>query len=354
MQGPTAFVPVSMLFAMGNAGEAPARAALEPEVAELVVRVEEMFARVMAEGPVGGGTFAQMRVAALAATEEMFEAAGGQLRPLERESEHLIPVAGGEVLARAYTPPGDGPFPALVHFHGGAWVMGSPDWPTFKSYARELCERVGCFVLDVDYRLAPEFQFPVGLEDCYASLEWLADHARELNVDPGRIAVGGDSAGGTLAAAVCLMARDRGGPPIVCQLLEIPAPDHAHLEAYPSAEEFATGYGLDTEGLVAGRAAYFADPADASTPYASPMLAEDLSGLPPAYIVTAEFDPLRDSGEAYGKRLREFGVPTVISRQPGHVHGASILLHPRWEGARRWHDVVVEMLTGALAGGSTA
>jgi len=322
---------------------------LAPEIRELIARIDAMMERVLAVGPVGGGTFDALRAAAGEAIEEMFVAAGGRQIRAHHESDHEIPVAGGEVRARVYTPAGRGPFPALLHFHGGAWIMGSLEWPTFAACAREVAERVPCVVVDVDYRLAPEHQFPVGLEDCYASLLWLAAHATELNVDPARIAVGGDSAGGALAAAVCLLARDRGGPSIVAQVLEVPATDHAHIETYPSAVEFATGYGLDTESLVAGRLAYFAQPEDAVSPYASPMLAEDLAGLPPAHILTAEFDPLRDSGEAYGRRLSEAGVPTVISRQPGHIHGSSFLLHPRWEGARRWRDQLVEATRSALA-----
>lgn len=322
---------------------------LAPEITDLIARIEAMMARVLAVGPMAGGTFGDLRAAALEATAEMFAAAGGVETAAHHEAEHTIPVDGGAVRARAYTPAGPGPFPALLHFHGGAWIMGSFEWPTFATAARDVAERAECVVLDVDYRLAPEHQFPVGLEDCYASLLWLTEHASELNVDPARIAVGGDSAGGALAAAVCLMARDRGGPGIAAQILEVPATDHAHVEVYPSAAEFATGYGLDTESLVAGRLAYFAQPEDALSPYASPMLAEDLSGLPPAVILTAELDPLRDSGEAYGRRLAEAGVPTVISRQAGHIHGSSFLLYPGWEGARRWREELVHAVRGALA-----
>jgi acetyl esterase len=322
---------------------------LAPEITELIARIDTMMERVLAVGPAAGGTFEALRAAALDATAEMFAAAGGVETRAHREAEHLVPVDGGEVRARVYTPAGSGPFPALLHFHGGAWIMGSFAWPTFATAARDLAERVPCVVVDVDYRLAPEHQFPDGLEDCYASLLWLAERAAELNVDPARIAVGGDSAGGALAAAVCLLARERGGPAIAAQILEVPATDHAHVERYRSAIDFATGYGLDTESLVAGRRAYFSDPQDALSPYASPILADDLTGLPPATIFTAEFDPLRDSGEAYGRRLSEAGVPTVVRRQPGHIHGSSFLLYPGWEGARRWRDELVEAARGALA-----
>lgn len=335
---------------MSDIQEVGERAKLAPEVSELIERIDAMMASVMAQGPMGGGTFAQLRAAALAATQEIFDAAGGVESPVHSEVDHAIRVEGGEIAARSYTPAGDGPFPAYLHFHGGAWVMGSIDWPTFRSYAREMCERSGYVVLDVDYRLAPEHQFPVGLEDCYASLVWLAEHAEELNIDRSRLVVGGDSAGGALAASVCLLARDRGGPHIAAQLLEVPVGD-AIVEDYPSATEFGIGYGLDTAGLVAGRALYYATPDDALDPLASPIRAESLAGLPPAYIFTAEFDPLRDNGEAYGAKLRQAGVPTVVSRQSGHIHGASFLLHPKWEGARNWRDEVADALIAVAADG---
>jgi acetyl esterase len=226
--------------------------------------------------------------------------------------------------------------------------MGSINWPTFRSYARELAARDPCVVVAVDYRLAPEFQFPVGLEDCYAALEWLHGHAESLHIDPRRLAIAGDSAGGNLAAAVCLMARDRHGPMPVAQLLEIPAPDHRFQGGFPSWVQFGRGFGLETEGLVAGKAAYFADPGDALNPLASPLLAADLSDLPPAFVITAEFDPLRDIGEAYGRRLQEAGVATVVSRQAGHIHGSHLLLHPHWEGTSVWRSAVVTALQGVL------
>lgn len=194
-----------------------------------------------------------------------------------------------------------------VHIHGGAWILGSIGWPTFRAYAREAAERTPCVVVDVEYRLAPEHQFPTAVEDCYAAWEWVRTHAPELGIDPARIVIGGDSAGGNLAAAVCLVARDRHAPQPAAQLLEVPAPDHrfsqAHSERYPSWREFGVGYGLETEGLIAGTPMYFEDPGDALSPLASPVLAKDLSGLPPTYVFTAEYDPLRDIGEAYTAAL---------------------------------------------------
>jgi acetyl esterase len=315
---------------------------LDPEVRDLLARVDGMMRTAAAAGPAGGGTMEAMRGAFAEAIATLFEAAGGRLADVERVEDHRVPVEGGEITVRLYTPAGSGPLPVLLHFHGGAWTAGSIEWPTFASFAREIAVRTPCVVAAVEYRLAPEVRFPVPAEDCYAALEWLA--AR----DPARIVVGGDSAGANLAAAVCLMARDRGGPEIAAQLLEIGAFDHAHLEDYPSATEFATGFGLTTEALVHGRALYFAEPDDALHPYASPMLADSLSGLPPAHVFTAELDPLRDCGEAYGRRLRDSGVPATISRQAGHIHGSSLLLHPRWDGARAWRDQLIEALRAAF------
>ena len=333
-------------------------AELAPEVADLIERIDTMMAAVAAAGPLGGGTMERMRAGAFHATETIFAAAGGVKRAVDRESVHTIPVEGGEITARSYAPAADGPLPGYLHFHGGAWIMGSIDWPTFESYSREVAERVPCVVLDVDYRLAPEHRFPTGLEDCFAALEWLFAHAGELGIDRERLVIGGDSAGGNLAAAVCVLARDRGGPALAAQLLEVPAPDHrfaeAHADRYPSWRDFGVGFGLETPGLIAGTELYFEDPADALSPLASPILAKDLSDLPPAYILTAEFDPLRDIGETYGRRLAESGVPTVVSRQPGHIHGSSLLLHPGWEGARQWRDEVVRTLQSVLTADAVA
>lgn len=320
-----------------------------PEVRVLLGRIDEMMARVMAVGPAAGGTFDDVRAASLEATRELYEAAGGSEERRTEVTTRTAPSAAGEVPVRVYTPAGEGPFPAAVQIHGGAWTMGTPDWPTFTALCDTLAAEVPCVVVAVDYRLAPEHKFPAGLEDCHAAFAWVAEHAGELGVDPARIALVGDSAGANLAAAVALMARDRGGPSPAALLLEIPAPDHAHIEDYPSAREFGAGWGLETESLVLGRDLYFERPEDAAGAYASPGLAEDLSGLPPTLVMTAEFDPLRDNGEAFGKRLQEAGVPTTVSRGAGHIHGSSLLLWPGWEGAREWRQEAVAFLRDTLA-----
>jgi acetyl esterase len=175
-------------------------------------------------------------------------------------------------------------------------------------------------VVSVAYRLAPEHKFPVQVEDCYAALCWAAEHAGELNVDAGRLTVGGASAGGALAAAVALMTRDRQGPAIRFQLLEIPVTDLTMSQ--PSIAENANGPVLTRAAVAQYIGFYLADEGDATHPYASPLLAPDLTRLPPALITTAEFDPLRDEGEAFARRLTEAGVGARLMRWDGHFHGS--------------------------------
>ncbi len=218
---------------------------------------------------------------------------------------------------RIYTPAGAGPFPALVWFHGGGWVVGSLDISDGTS--RHLCVGADSVVISVDYRLAPEAKFPAAAEDCYAATKWVVDNASSINVDPHRIAVGGDSAGGNLAAVVSLMARDRGGPPLAFQLMVYPVTDREFRT--DSYRQNAEGYLLTRENMVWYWDHYLREASDAVNPYAAPMQANDLKGLPPALVITAEFDPLRDEGEAYAKRLEEAGVRTTCSRYDGMVHG---------------------------------
>ena len=220
---------------------------------------------------------------------------------------------------RIYTPAGAGTFPALVWFHGGGWVVGTLDMADGTS--RHLCVGADCVVISVDYRLAPEAKFPAAAEDCYAATKWVAENASSINVDPYRIAVGGDSAGGNLAAVVSLMVRDRGGPTLAFQLMVYPVTDrNFRTDSY---RQNAEGYLLTREGMVWYWEHYLREPSDAVNPYAAPMQAKDLKGLPPALVITAEFDPLRDEGEAYAKRLEAAGVRTICTRYDGMVHGMS-------------------------------
>ncbi|WP_011301570.1 alpha/beta hydrolase [Cupriavidus necator] len=230
--------------------------------------------------------------------------------------EVTIPGPAGDIRVRIYTPDGEGPFPALVYCHGGGWVVGDLD--TVDVPCRRLATRASCVVVSVDYRLAPEHRFPAATEDAYAAFQWLVSNARAQQVDATRIAVGGDSAGGNLAAAVALMARDRAAPQPCFQVLLYPVTDGT-LDT-PSYRENAEGYLLTRDSMVWFWNHYVGD-ADRTHPYASPLRADHHRGLPPAFVVTAEFDPLRDEGEAYARRLAEAGTPVECKRYDGTIHG---------------------------------
>ena len=234
-----------------------------------------------------------------------------------RVENRTIPGPAGEIPVRIYTPQGSGPFPALVFFHGGGWVICNLD--THDGTCRSLANGAGCVVVSVDYRLAPEHKFPAAPEDCYAATQWVAKNAAELNVDASHIAIGGDSAGGNLTAVVAQMARDQGDPHLVFQLLIYPATNF-RMDT-PSIEENATGYFLTKDDMIWFMNHYLNGEEDKTNPLASPMLASDLSNLPPALIITAQYDPLRDEGELYGQKLKEAGVPVTISRYEGVIHG---------------------------------
>jgi acetyl esterase len=244
-------------------------------------------------------------------------AALGPVEDVAAVSEHRVPVAGGAIAARVYTPAGAGPHPALVFYHGGGWVIGDLD--THDGICRSLANAARCAVVSVDYRLAPEHRYPVAAEDSYAGYRWVLDRAAGLGIDPRRVAVGGDSAGGNLAAVVALMARDRGTASPIFQALIYPVTD-CDLDT-PSYRENATGYVLTREGMRWFFGHYLAREEHGKEPYASPLRAPSLAGLPPALVQTAECDPLRDEGEAYAARLRDAGVPVTVTRYPGIFHG---------------------------------
>jgi acetyl esterase len=236
--------------------------------------------------------------------------------PLARVEDRRIPGPAGEIPVRIYTPEGEAPLPVLAFLHGGGWVIGSLE--SHDALCRALARAVPAIVVAVDYRLAPENPFPAGLDDGYAALTWIADNAASLGGDPARIAIGGDSAGGNLGAAIALLARDRGGPKLVHQLLIYPA---TNLEADTvSMRENAEGYFL-TRAIMAWFSGHYIAAEQRTLPHASPMLAPDHRNLPPATVITAEFDPLRDDGEAYAARLREHGVPVDSARYDGMIHG---------------------------------
>ncbi len=217
--------------------------------------------------------------------------------------------------ARLYRPAA-GRLPLLVYFHGGGWVVGSV--ALSDNSCRALANASGCAVLSVEYRLAPEHPYPAAADDAYAAMAWAADHASELGIDSGRIAVGGSSAGGNLAAVVSLMARDRKGPRLRAQYLHVPVVDHDFTR--PSYRANETGMGLTRKGMEWFWKNYVPDVKTRDEPYASPLRAKDLRGLPPAIVVTAECDPLRDEGAAYAERLRGAGVPVTYMEYAGMVH----------------------------------
>lgn len=223
----------------------------------------------------------------------------------------------GELPLRIYTPQGQAPFPVLVFFHGGGWTTGDLD--TMDTPLRALTNRAGCVVVSVDYRLAPEHKFPAAVEDAYTATRWVAENASVVQGDPTRIAVGGDSSGGNLAAAVALMARDRREPSLIYQLLVCPVTNHDFSTL--SYQENGDGYLLTKNSMVWFWNQYLKDEKDGHNPYASPLQAQDFSGLPPALVITAEYDPLRDEGEAYAAQLQLSGVSAVTKRYDGMIHG---------------------------------
>ena len=230
--------------------------------------------------------------------------------------DHQVPVPGGTIPVRVFTPEGAAAKPALVYFHGGGWVTG--DIETHEGICRTLANAAGCVVASVDYRCAPEHKFPTAAEDAYAATRWVAEQASTLGVDAARLAVIGDSAGGNLAAAVALMARDRKGPALAFQVLVYPVTDCDFDR--PSYRENAEGYILTSESMRFYWDQYAPGAEDRVNPYASPMRAASLAGLPPALVITAEYDPLRDEGEAYARALGAAGVPVAHTRYPGMIH----------------------------------
>jgi acetyl esterase len=237
--------------------------------------------------------------------------------PVAETRDLAIAGPGGPIPARLYRAAATGTLPVLVFFHGGGWVVG--DIESHDTVCRHLASRASCAVLSVDYRLAPEHKFPAAVEDCFAATAWVAGNAAALGVDAARLAVGGDSAGGNLAAVVSLLARDRDAPRIIQQLLIYPATDAAMR--HDSIGRFAEGYVLTRATMRWFYDQYLRAPEDAADWQASPLAAPDLKGLPPAYVLTAGYDPLCDEGDAYAARLAAAGVAVTHRTFPGQVHG---------------------------------
>ena len=278
---------------------------------------------------------------AMRAGEESQVPAPEKRLPVHTVADLTLPTTAGDVPVRVYTPSGAETHPVLVYFHGGAFFLGSLN--THDHVARELANATGCTVVSVGYRRAPEHAFPAGLDDCYAVVRWIAGHGREpgrgIGWDGQLLAVAGDSSGANFAAAVAAMAQDDGLDAITHQVLYYPSLDlDFDADRYESLKTNAQGYGLETALLKPFNAFYTDSGADPADPRVSPIRRQDLSGLPPALIVTAEYDPLRDEGEAYGRQLAEAGVPATVRRYEGAGHG--FVQHFSW--LPEFHGVFAE------------
>jgi acetyl esterase len=270
--------------------------------------------------------------------------ARGAAEPVAKVEDRSIPGPAGSLTIRIYTPAAAAPTPALVYFHGGGWVLGNLDGS--DAQCRALTNAVGCATISVDYRLAPEAKFPAPVEDCYAATLWVADNAASLGCDPGRIAVAGTSAGANLAAAVPLIARDRGRPPLAFQVLVYPITDGSmNTRSY---RENAEGYFLTAASMAWFWKQYISDDQDRVHPYAAPINAADLGRLPPALVITAEFDPLRDEGEAYAEKLRASAVPVTCTRYDGTIH-SFVSMAANLDVGKRAFEQIVAGLKEALS-----
>lgn len=238
-------------------------------------------------------------------------------RSAKQVADLKIPGPEGKTAIRLYYPEGDSPFPVVLYFHGGGWVMGGLD--THHAVCHALSHASGCLVASVDYRLAPEHKYPAAVEDAYASTCWVAEHADSIRADPTRIAVMGESAGATLAAVAAMMIRDRGGPPLRLQVLVYPVTSRDLNTA--SHIRYAEGFMLTGEMMQWFWDQYLGDESEADHPYVSPLRAENLAQLPPALVLTAQYDPLCDEGEAYALRLMAAGTKVAYRCYEGMIHG---------------------------------
>jgi acetyl esterase len=280
---------------------------VDPHIAALLTALADAGLPPMYEGTAEA---ARLQYLALSTTRSPDDVV-----PVAATEDRTVPGAEGDLRARVYRPEGEGPFPTVAFFHGGGWVIG--DLETHDAMVRSICRGSRAVVVAVDYRLAPEHPFPAAADDAVAAARWIAAHLDEFGGDD-RLAVAGDSAGGNLAAVVAQTLTAE-GTPVAAQFLVYPAVDA--LGDYPSRTENARGYFLEQPTMDWFYGHYAGAWDDAKDPRLSPLRAADLSGLPPAVVVTAEYDPLRDEGEAYGEALRAAGVPAVVRRYDGMVHG---------------------------------
>ena len=273
----------------------------------------------------------------------------GKQEPFANIKDFYIAGPGGKVPVRMYTPEGSGPFPILLYYHGGGWALG--DLNSHDNICRKLAKAAEAVTISVGYRLAPENPFPAALDDAYAALQWAQKNAGTFNGNAQKIAVAGDSAGGNLAAVVSQLSRDQ-GPTLVAQVLLYPVTDVSKMDT-ESYNNFAKGFFLEKKFMEQFRKYYVTRKEDWSNPKISPLLAENLKGLPPALVITNEFDPLLDEGEAYAEKMKQAGTPVTLTRYKGMIHGfVSLgLLFPQ---AGQAIDEMAGFLKGQFGGGEKA
>jgi acetyl esterase len=277
---------------------------LDPEIAAVLRALE-------GTPPMESMPVAELRASMAVAPQER-RTPVGSIRDIE------IPAPTHSMDARLYVPQVQRRGGITVFFHGGGFVIGSLE--THDHVCRDLCVGSGAAVLSVDYRLAPEHKFPAAPDDCLQAVRWAGEHARSLGADPARIVIAGDSAGATLAAVTAMRLRDEGGPAVRAQVLVYPVTDF-HTPPTPSYLENASGYSLTRAAMIRFWRDYVRDESEALHPHASPLRASRLEGLPPALVLTAQYDPLRDEGERYAHRLLDAGVPVTLWRHEGLIHG---------------------------------
>lgn len=286
---------------------------LHPKIKEF----QDMLAKNPAK-PQWESTPAEVREAASSKWQPQYLGRADQVANIEYR---YISGPSAELPIKIYTPEGVGPFPAVVFFHGGGWVAGNIEINGVQH--QQIAHNARAVVIAVNYQKAPEHKFPIPFDDCYATLEWVVNNSDYLNINRDEIGIAGDSAGGNLAAAVALKARDHNGPKIAFQILIYPAVDYKF--DYPSMIENATGYSLTTQGMKWYWDQYMATEADLENPYFRPMAEENLKNLPPTFTLTAELDPLRDEGEIFAKRLEAAGVRSVLKRYDSLIHGFALM-----------------------------
>jgi acetyl esterase len=286
---------------------------LKPEIADFIAQLTVANPKALADT-----TPYDIRTSAM---EKWAPVYLGKAEPLKSIEHKYFSGPSADLPIAIYRPEGAGLLPAIVMFHGGGWVAGNLQLNAVQHQL--MATDTGAVVISVNYQKAPEHKFPIPLDDCFATLEWVSANAKALGINPDLIGVAGDSAGGNLAAAVALRARDEKGPKVAFQILIYPATDHNF--DYPSMIENSPNYLLSSEAMRWYWDQYVNSPEDYKNPYVIPMVSSDLSGLPPAIIITAEYDPLLDEGEAFAKRLKSAGNSVVLHRYEGVIHGFMLM-----------------------------